>query len=91
MAARKSTLIKRLKGKFPTIVIFDHDEFGFSAEDGSTDDKNWPLADYYDASYRDPEERYYQFGISRRLLDFIAPLGWETQWINPGMVGLYKD
>ncbi len=89
MTIRKKTLIKKLQKQFPTIKIFDHDEFGFSAEDGSVDKKDWPLADYYESAYYDPEEKYHIFGISREMHDLLEPLGWTMEWINPGMVGLY--
>ena len=88
---RKATLVKKLKEKFPTIEIFDHDEFGFSAESGSVDSKGWMLADYYDAAYYDPEEKHHRFGISLEMVNFLKKAGWRFEWINAGMVGLYED
>ena len=86
---KKGTLILKLLEKFPTIELFDHSEFGISAESGSTDSKGWPLGDYYDAAYVDPEEKHHMFGISRELWDFVVSTGWTMEWINPGMIGLY--
>jgi len=88
---RKSTLIKKLQDKFPTIEIFDHDQFGFSGESGSVDSKDFPLADYYDAPFYDPQEKLQVFGISREVHELLEGSGWHCEWINAGMVGLYKD
>ena len=88
---KKSTLIKKLEAKFPGIEIFDHDEFGISAESGTLDNKGWPIGDYYDGPFFDPEEYHQRFGISLEVLDFLKASGWGAEWINPGMIGLHKE
>ena len=90
MADSKEWLIKQLKEAIPKIVFFDHDEFGISAEDGTEVD-GWPMADYYDHHIYDPNERHQQFGIHRRVYEITRQCGWHCEWINPGMIGLYKD
>jgi len=89
MSAKKETLKKRLKEKFPEIVFFDHSEFGISAESGSNTPDGWPLADYYD--YPDLKEIRSTFGVHNDVIKLVESLGWECQWINAGMLGLYKN
>ena len=86
----KTILIKRLKIAVPRIKFFDHDEFGISAEDGTEID-GITIADYYDGTVWDPNEQFLVMGIHRKVRKVVEECGWFCEWINPGMIGLYKD
>jgi len=34
---------------------------------------------------------YYEFGVSTELTEYLEKHGWYCQWVNPGVVAVYKD
>ena len=95
------TLKKALKKKFPTIVFADDswttNGFAISAESDSTVhetvegiDTDIPLADYYGYEEYDPEETLHEFGVNKTFADYLRREGYHAEWINPGVLGIYK-
>lgn len=56
------------------------DGFIISAEQNETD--TW--AEYYDWAYG-------EFGVKQEVCDILRANGLHTEWINPGVVGVYDE
>ena len=87
---KAATMIKELERKFGNnIHAIDREgmpgQFIISAEDGDMIE-GWPVGDYYDAAYYDPEEKHHRFGINKVLLDFCKERGWYLGWDTPGSI-----
>ena len=91
----KATLIKSLNKKYPKIGIMadgngwipkSDDSFVISAEDGIMDHRGYDMFNYWTQNYE-----YYEFGVSTELTEYLEKHGWYCQWVNPGVVSVYKD
>jgi len=89
---KAQTLLKHLEKRFDGIRAWVRDDSHLivSAEDG-TMIGNLPLADYYDFSFYDPKEINHEFGINRKLLNFLKKKGYGVDWENPGALYVYRD
>ena len=91
----KSTLIKQLNKKYPNIGIMEDgngwvsnspDCFAISAEDGILDGRGYDMVNYWTQNYT-----YYDFGVSTELTEFLDKNDWHCEWVNPGVVGIFKN
>jgi len=91
----KQTLIKALQKKYPNILIFadgngwtenSPDCFSVSAEEPVTDSRGYDMFNYWTEDYT-----YYDLGVSTEFNAFLEKNGYFAQWVNPGVIGIYKD
>jgi hypothetical protein len=84
----KTTLIEQLLKKYPKMLIFadgngwtenSPDCFSVSAEEPVMDSRGYDMFNYYD------------LGVSTELTAFLEKSGYFAQWVNPGVIGIYKD
>jgi len=92
---RLETLKRHLEKRWSGIPLHLYQEEGvtkmiISAEDGFEID-GWPLGDYYDASYFDPDENLHISGVNRKFVKFIEKRGFYFEWYNPGCISIYQD
>ncbi len=57
--------------------------FEISAESGKVASNGLPWADYYDGSVGD-------FGVNAEISKVLGANGLFAEWINPGVLGVYK-
>ena len=91
----KKSLIAQLQKKYPKILIFPDgngwtenspDCFAISAEEPVMDSRGYDMFNYWTQNYT-----HYDLGVSIELTSLLQKKGYFAQWINPGVVGIYKD
>lgn len=89
----RERLIAKLQKAYPKMSLrtteeFDGSEGGIwtSGEDGITDRVGLPLFDYYAEDY---EERLYELGVRKHLVNFLERNGWYAEWHDAGTVTLW--
>ena len=91
----KNQLIKKLQKKYPQMTILEDgngwiaeskDSFVIGAEDSITASSGYDLLNYWTENYEN-----YDFGVHNELVDLLNSNGWYPQWVNPGVLAIYKD
>jgi hypothetical protein len=91
----KATLIKQLQKKYPKMSIMadgngwvsdSPESFSISAEEPLMDSRGYDMFNYWTQDYT-----YYDLGVSIELCQWLEKNGWHTEWVNPGVVGVFKD
>lgn len=92
----KQSLIAQLQKRYPKMTIFEdgngwvsesEDSFAISAEDsGVVSSNGYDLLNYWTQNHE-----HWEFGVHNELVKFLGDHGWYPQWVNPGVVAIYKD
>lgn len=92
---KKQTLIKQLQKKYPKMFIMEDGNgwvsdsptsFSISAEEPVMDSRGYDMFNYWTQDCK-----YYEFGISIEFIELIEKNNWFAEWVNPGVVGVFKN
>ena len=84
-----------LEKKYPNLSIFEdgngwtsnsEDVFAISAEDNVMSSNGYDLLNYWTQNYE-----HWEFGVHNELVDLLNSAGWYSEWVNPGVLAVYKE
>ena len=91
----KNQLIRTLQKKYPKMTIMEdgngwiaksEDSFVIGAEDELYASNGYDLLNYWTQNYE-----HWEFGVHNELVDLLNSAGWYSEWVNPGVLAVYKE
>lgn len=85
-------LKEKILAEFPQLndAIFEQDGVVKIHDESDARIDRVPVIDYYDFPFLDAKEVFHIGGVNRKLAEFVESLGYMTEWINPGCIGIYE-